>query len=81
VLPHQLHQRRPAQRVAIAQVCALSIHISGVSITNRLSVPRFSATCSALIVSSRQSGIARVVRLADAVTSRFSPRRYATAAA
>ena len=35
---------------------ALSIHISGVCSTKRRSMPRLSATCMALIVSSRQSG-------------------------
>ena len=39
-----------------AQVSALSIHISGVSIKNRLSMPSDSASCMAFMVSSRQSG-------------------------
>ena len=39
-----------------SQIAALSIHISGVWMTKRASMPRLSASCIALIVSSRQSG-------------------------
>ncbi len=56
VLDDQLDQLAPPRSSARPQVCALSSHISGVCSTNRRSMPRFSATCSALIVSSRQSG-------------------------
>ena len=41
---------------AICQVAALSIHISGVSIKKRRSMPSDSASCMAFMVSSRQSG-------------------------
>lgn len=41
---------------AIRHVPALSIHISGVSITTRVSSPSASVTCSDFSVSSRQSG-------------------------
>ena len=44
----------------------MSRHISGVCSTKRASMPRLSATCSAFIVSSRQSGIAGIIGLAHA---------------
>jgi hypothetical protein len=49
VLQHQFDQRS-------AQVAALSIHMSGVSIRMRRSMPSDSAICIAFMVSSRQSG-------------------------
>ena len=51
---------RPAERHRgfrkVARSAALSRHISGVCSTKRWSMPRLRATCSALMVSSRQSG-------------------------
>ena len=46
----------PPISCASAKVAALSIHISGVWMTKRRSIPRLSASCMALTVSSRQSG-------------------------
>ena len=56
VLDQQVDEASPPISCASAKVAALSIHISGVWITKRRSMPRLSASCMALMVSSRQSG-------------------------
>ena len=56
--PRPADRRKPGRRCRApsAKVAALSIHISGVWMTKRRSMPRLSASCMALMVSSRQSG-------------------------
>ena len=56
VLDDELDQRLAAEPSVIAQVSALSSHISGVSIVIAVSMPRLSATCSDFRALSRQSG-------------------------
>ena len=58
VLRDLVQRRLGAMMSALAILCgtALSIHISGVWMTKRRSMPSVSASCIALMVSSRQSG-------------------------